>query len=371
MTDATLLAPRRLLRLTFDDGETADFPYLWLRDNAPDAFHPVTEERVLDLLDIPDDIAPEAVRIEGGRLVIDWGFPAHRSVFALDWLAGNRPGRGLADPAAVAPVPWRAGDAGAVVRAEAAALMADDAALARWLEALLAGGLSVVGGLPADPDAGIALARRVGFLRQTNFGTVFEVISKPDPNNLAYTAEALPLHTDLPNQALPPGFQFLHCLAGSAQGGRSVFADGFALAGTLRETDPDAFDRLARTAIPFRFHDGACDIRSRASVIGLGPSGALREIRWNAHIAGVCDLPTAEIEPWYRAYRRFMALTRDAAFRIELQLAPGEMAVFDNRRVLHGRTAFDPSTGRRHLRGCYVDRGEAKSRLRVLARARG
>ena len=41
------------------------------------------------------------------------------------------------------------------------------------------------------------------------------------------------------------------------------------------------------------------------------------------------------------------------------------MAAFDNRRILHGREAFDPNTGFRHLRGCYVDRGEFDSRLRI------
>jgi gamma-butyrobetaine dioxygenase len=40
--------------------------------------------------------------------------------------------------------------------------------------------------------------------------------------------------------------------------------------------------------------------------------------------------------------------------------------VFDNRRVMHGRDAFDSSSGMRHLRGCYVDRTEFQSRLRVL-----
>jgi len=44
------------------------------------------------------------------------------------------------------------------------------------------------------------------------------------------------------------------------------------------------------------------------------------------------------------------------------------MVVFDNRRILHGRDSFDPSTGIRHFRGCYVDRGEFRSRLRLLGR---
>lgn len=42
---------------------------------------------------------------------------------------------------------------------------------------------------------------------------------------------------------------------------------------------------------------------------------------------------------------------------------------FDNRRVLHARGAFD-QVGRRLLRGCYGERDELRSRLRMLARAR-
>jgi gamma-butyrobetaine dioxygenase len=47
------------------------------------------------------------------------------------------------------------------------------------------------------------------------------------------------------------------------------------------------------------------------------------------------------------------------------------MLTFDNRRVLHGRTAFDPNSGPRHLQGTYLDRDLVLSRLRVLDRAAG
>ncbi|WP_370693691.1 TauD/TfdA family dioxygenase [Oceanobacter sp. 3_MG-2023] len=43
------------------------------------------------------------------------------------------------------------------------------------------------------------------------------------PVNLAYTAIALPLHTGLANQEIPPGYQFLHCLANESQGAESTF----------------------------------------------------------------------------------------------------------------------------------------------------
>ena len=209
--------------------------------------------------------------------------------------------------------------------------------------------------------------RRIGFLRETNFGQTFEVVNKADPNNLAYTALALALHTDLTNQETPPGYQFLHCITNDAQGGGSVFADGFAMAQVLRDSDPQAFDVLAGTRVPCRFFDRECDIRIHKPVITLDHAGAIQEIRFNAHLVDLIDLPLETVDAWYRAYRAFMRLTRDPAFRLSFRMAAGEMTAFDNRRILHGREAFNPATGNRHLHGCYVDRVEFDSRMRMLA----
>jgi gamma-butyrobetaine dioxygenase len=229
-------------------------------------------------------------------------------------------------------------------------------------------GLTIINHLQDRTDAGVEIAELIGFLRATNFGSTFEVVNKPDPNNLAYTSVALPLHTDLPNQEVPPGYQFLHCLANEATGGGSLFADGFAMAEDLRAEDPDAFRLLCDVAIPFRFHDDSADIRVHRPVITLGSKGEVIEIRYNAHLAGIFDMPAEVMPAYYRAYRAYMAKTRDSKYRLTLKLKAGEMVVFDNRRILHGRDSFDPSTGFRHLHGCYVDRGEFFSRLRLLAR---
>lgn len=368
MTVVNPLREERMLSVTWPDGTEAKFPYLWLRDNCPSAFHPETQERMQDLLQIPEDIAARTIAVEDGVVAIAWDGEDHESRFALDWLAEHRPGAPWPDPADLPAKSWR-GDISRqhLPRADAASLMKDDSALARWLTETRGFGLSLVDGLADRPEAGMEVARRIGFLRETNFGTVFEVKSKPNPNNLAYTAEALPLHTDLPNQELPPGWQFLHCLANGAAGGGSVFADGVTIAEDLRASEPALFELLATQSIPFRFHDADFDIRRRQKVINLDENGAVTEICFNAHLADMFDMPAARIAEYYRAYRTFVAMLRDPSYRIEFALKSGEMVVFDNRRVLHGRAAFDPATGHRHLRGFYVDRGEFDSRLRVLA----
>ncbi|MEM1272208.1 MAG: TauD/TfdA family dioxygenase [Pseudomonadota bacterium] len=353
------------LGLDWANGDSQAYPYIWLRDNDPARLHPDTAERVGDLLDIPEcPVAAEAELVEDA-ISIRWT-DGEISNFPLSWLAAHRPGRSAADAAAVEPQTWR--DDLIVPRHQAEAIAASESDLLAWLSETAALGLSIVEGVATADGAGLALAQRIGFLRQTNFGISFEVMNKPDPNNLAYTALALPLHTDLPNQELPPGYQFLHCIANEADGGGSVFADGLTLAETLRASDPVAFDLLAQTPVPFRFHDSDTDLRVHRPVINLRPDGRVHEIKWNAHIAGVFDMAPEIMPAYYHAYRKFMQLTRDPAFQVRLKLKAGEMVVFDNRRVLHGRDAFDPSTGFRHLQGCYVDRGEFLARIRVLSR---
>ena len=142
---------------------------------------------------------------------------------------------------------------------------------------------------------------------------------------------------------------------------------GFAVAEDFRKSDPEAFKILATVSIPFRFHDDEYDIRCRKTVINLDERQQVQEICFNTHLAGIFDLEPEAIEPFYLAYKAFKKLTQQESYQVILKLTGGEMVVFDNRRVLHGRNSFDPSTGYRHLQGCYVDRGEFESKLRKLS----
>ena len=73
-------------------------------------------------------------------------------------------------------------------------------------------------------------------------------------------------------------------------------------------------------------------------------------------------------EAWYQAYRQFAQLLLHDELQLVFRLAPGDCVVMQNDRTLHGRTAFDPNQGRRHLQGCYIDRDAMESRRLVLRR---
>ena len=75
------------------------------------------------------------------------------------------------------------------------------------------------------------------------YGDHFEVKVEEKPNNQAYTADGLPLHTDLPFYTQPPGVQLLHSVTAVPPdgGGRSLLADGLAVAHELRRRNPSAY----------------------------------------------------------------------------------------------------------------------------------
>lgn len=370
MSTVTFHAGASGVELRWPDGTSSFLPYIWLRHNAPSAFHPETRERTFDITEVELDERPAEIGLTDDTLTIRWVDGGAPETISLDWLREHGPGARRRDAAEIAPQLWRGDLTGdGIPRFDARALMTDDTVLQTWLVETVRYGVSIVENLSGDLADGVTVAERVGFLRETNFGRFFEVMSKPDPNNLAYTASALLLHTDLPNLELAPGYQFLACLANEAEGGDSRFADGFAVVEDLRASDPESFELLTTVRVPFRFHDDTCDLRGRSPVVELDGDGNLQELRISSHILDIVDLDAELSVRFYRAFQKLMRLIRGPDYVIGARLRRGEMVVFDNRRVLHGRSAFNPSTGFRHLKGFYVDRGEVLSRIRVLARA--
>jgi gamma-butyrobetaine dioxygenase len=210
--------------------------------------------------------------------------------------------------------------------------------------------------------------RDVGRVAETNYGLVFDVRTVPDPDNLAYSDLGLGLHTDNPYREPVPGFQALHTLLAASEGGDSLFADGIALAEHLRRERPDAFERLTRTPVRFRYRSRSAELAAERPLIALDCTGAVRAVHYNSRSIAPLELPAADCPAYYAAYRWFAALLREPRFQLRARLGAGELVLFDNQRILHGRTAFASARHPRHLRGCYLTRDSVHSQYALLHR---
>ena len=229
-------------------------------------------------------------------------------------------------------------------------------------------GFVLLSDVPAEPGRVLDVAASFGYVRETNYGRLFDVRVEPAPGNLAYTSRAIRPHTDNPYRDPAPTVQLLHCLRAAGEGGDTGLVDGFAAAAEFRAADPESFGTLAKTPVSFGYVDKETELRASLPLIQLSPRGRVRGVRFNNRSMRPLRRPYAEVTAFYAAYRRWAELLARPERQLNLRLAPGDCLVFDNTRVLHARTAFSMSPGSpgRHLQGCYADLDGLASTLAVL-----
>ncbi len=353
--------------ITWEDGHRSEYASIWLLDNAPEHRDARTGQRLIDVCDLPENPRIAGASDWDGALVLAWA-DRRISTVPLDWLRAECPC--CARSGAEAPRLWSGADAGILRRFAWDEVQASAAIRLEWLRAIADQGIAFLSGVPAEENAVLDVARLVGWVRETNYGRVFDVRAVPHPNNLAYTGLSLGLHTDNPYRDPVPGLQLLHTLCAGDKGGDSIFADGFAIAESLRAEAPSVFNALTRTPVRFEFSDDQCHLEAERTIIETTRDGRIAAIHYNNRSIAPLRLAADRIAEFYGAYRAFASLLWGARFPLTTRLAEGELVASNNRRVLHGRTAFFAS-GPRHLQGCYVDADGLQSNISVLERERG
>jgi gamma-butyrobetaine dioxygenase len=342
-----------------------ELPALWLRERCQDpmSLDPHTQQRLFDPHRLSDDLTLVHVERTGenrARLSFSDGYSGE---YELTRLADELDrGEGLPPQ-----VPWRADLALAAVSVDGRGLDTDEVRLTA-VTRLLTHGLVIIRHLSTDPQCILRVAGRFGYVRETNFGRHFEVYSRPGSNDLAYRPVRLGAHTDNPYREPVPGVQLLHCLVNETTGGLSTLVDSLSVAEALREEDPQGLELLASTPVRFRFIDAKEELIERRPIVQRDAAGRMTGVHYSPRLDYLPLLDAATTRRFQRARRRLSELFADARFELKFPLGAGELMMFNNSRVLHGRTAYDPNEGHRHLQGCYIDLDGPRSLYRTLSR---
>ena len=359
------------LKISWSDGEESKFNYMWLRDNCPTAHDKDSRHRMFNILDVSKSLNPKKYIInKEGKLEIEWSEGDHTSYYDPKWLRENC--YTLKHKAKYVS-PYTLWDNSLQNNLQSISIdheeiISSDEGLIKWLELLHQKGIAIVKNSPIEKESAFPVLNRISHTRETFFKTPFEVINIPKPNNSAYTAHGLKNHMDLPWFENPPGYQFLHCLINAAKGGDSSAVDGFAVADYLRKNEKEVFETLVNVHLKFRDKDYTqeCHRSFHAPAISLTKDGDYNDIRFSVATMDALDCHPDDMEKVYNAHLRFGNLLHDDKFVIKFRLESGDIFSFNNRRLLHGRTEFDPNSGHRHLQGYYMDRDEIIGRLNYL-----
>ena len=211
-------------------------------------------------------------------------------------------------------------------------------------------------------------ANSIGSIRRTNFGEFFNVKSKPNPNDLAYTSLALAPHTDNPYRNPVPCIQMLHCIENEVNGGLSTLVDGYTVTEKLKKDFTDYYNILTEVKVRFQFIDQSVILEDWAEMIQLNEKGEFKQVRFSPRLDFVPLMEKNKLELFYSARKKISELYNSDQYRVEFKLNPGDLLMMDNYRLLHGRTSYDANQGNRFLQGCYIDYDSTEGKLKHLKR---
>lgn len=300
-------------------------------------------------------------------------------------------------------------DKGIIPRFDYSTVLQNEKQLYFALQAINNYGLIILTNSSTKENTVIDAATRLAYApMRTLYGLTWDVAVTPQPINIAYAPGPLDFHVDLVYYESPPGLQLLHCRVFDSNviGGESTFIDGFYAAEVLRKRNPEAFRNLTRLPATFEKihynrpepahmrttrphitvrHSPARSLTT-SSLSNTKDDDIVTGIFWAPPFEGPLILHPDDVQAYYSAYGAFANvladIEKDGKMLIQYRSEPGEIVVFNNRRILHGRRNFStpvtlPSSssssrsaeeigGRRVLQGCYINADDWKSRLSYL-----
>jgi gamma-butyrobetaine dioxygenase len=364
----------KAILLSRKDGSSLRFHSTWLRDNSNDleTRDKNNGQRLISILDIPTNTYIKSAFLDkkGKKIFLSFLPEKKKIKFSSRWLENYaydkrqnnskvwiNPDLKTWSKATLKRIP--------IINYKYA--KSDKKLLVKWLKSLHRYGFGKMTGCEKKPGTVIKIAKLFGYVRETNYGKWFDIKSKLNAVNLAYTNLGLQAHTDNPYRDPVPTIQILHCLKSSTKGGDSKVVDGFKAALRLKKKNKNYFILLSKYCSRFEFKGKKnVHLKSRFPMIALSPDNELTAIHFNNRsIAPIIDVSYKDMQNYYKAYRKFSTIIDDPKMGITFKLNPGDCFILDNTRVLHARTAYS-STGSRWLQGCYVDKDGLLSTILTL-----
>tara|TARA_Y100000741_G_scaffold223218_1_gene170352 strand:- start:3362 stop:4465 length:1104 start_codon:yes stop_codon:yes gene_type:complete len=229
-------------------------------------------------------------------------------------------------------------------------------------------GFVVIKNIPTNDNFIVKFANSIGSVRRTNFGEYFDVKSKPDPNDLAYTSLSLSPHTDNPYRNPVPCIQLLHCIESEVSGGLSTLVDGFTVTEDLKIENPEFYKILSEIKVRFKFIDKEVVLEDWSELIKVNEDKTFKQVRFSPRLDYVPMLEKEKLDLYYKARKRLSEMYNSNKYRIEFKLVTKDLMMMDNYRLLHGRTSYETKEGNRFLQGCYIDYDSTEGKLRHLKR---
>ena len=206
------------------------------------------------------------------------------------------------------------------------------------------------------------LAKKIGYVRNSIFGGLWSFESNADMADSAYTNEELRPHTDSTYSNDAPGLQLLLCCEYDAKGGDSIMVDGLKIAETIKSKNQNLYDVLTKIDVPGNYTGDGVILEAKRPIIKLDDNNHINQISFNNYDRAPFRLDPELTKIFYEAISLFDNLANSKQYQWRHILKPGELLIFNNWRVLHGRGSFN---GKRKMKGCYINKEDFDSSCKI------
>ena len=350
------------LNIEFQNGAKDCFPYIWLRDHCKDIenWDERSNQRKLFTALVDPNIKIEETKIieDNKKIEVKWPDMSKTVHYSGDFLYKNsfenissNNGEAL----------W---DKQSINKAELEIKFDElekNEGFKNLLQTIKTYGFSIINNCPTEMKTVEDIANKIGYVRNSIFGDLWSFESNTEMADSAYTQEELRPHTDGTYNHDAPGLQLLLCCEYEAEGGESIMVDGFKIAKILRENHGTSYNILSEIDIPGRYFGDGVELIAKRPVFKFS-NKKLIQVSFNNYDRGDFRLPNNKINDFYAAIRAFDKLANAKEMQWRQILKPGQLLIFNNWRVLHGRSEF---SGKRKMSGCYINKEDFESVCRM------
>ena len=349
------------LHVKFTNNIDDNFPNIWLRDHAKDDENwdqrSHQSKTITAKLDTNLFIKEASVRENGNCVNILWSDSEKMIKYSTEFLQKNLIKK---DTTHQKFSLWKSKDINDQVYLNYNDVVSDDG-FKFFLKNLYEYGFCVVTNCKTNMETVDVIANKIGYVRQSIFGGLWEFESNAEMADSAYTQEELRPHTDSTYSKDAPGLQLLLCCDYDATGGESIMVDGFKIAETLKK-QKEIFEILSNVEVPGKYVGDGVILEARRPIFRHNSKNELTQVSFNNYDRAEFRMENELMLKFYEAIKQFDNLANNIEYQWRHILKPGELLIFNNWRVLHGRGSFQ---GKRKMAGCYINMEDFESICKI------
>ncbi len=223
-------------------------------------------------------------------------------------------------------------------------------------------GFTVITNCKTEMSSVENIAKKIGYVRNSIFGGLWSFESDEKQADSSYTKEELRPHTDATYSNDAPGLQLLLCCEYYAKGGESIMVDGFNIAEIIKKEDKELFEVLSKTNVKGNYIGDGVFLEAERPIFKINSYNELIQVSFNNYDRAPFRFERDLTIKFYEAIKKFDLIANNKNYQWRHILKPGELLIFNNWRVLHGRGSFE---GARKISGCYINKEDFDSCLRM------